>query len=99
MKVTRAYRKMANIYKLFCDYPEADLSEKALEEAFIFESTGNGIVNNSIFGGKVNGYLLGKKWLNVTVAMWREDIKKGLFAVREFYNDKFPKWWLDKVFK
>jgi hypothetical protein len=49
---------------------------------------------------QTNGYMHGKKWLNLNVTMWKEDIEKGLLFVHELYEDpKFPHWWLDRIFK
>jgi hypothetical protein len=43
--------------------------------------------------------VLGKKWMNVTVAMWKEDIEQFNLRKYELYEDaRFPHWWLDKVF-
>lgn len=41
--------------------------------------------------GERNGYLLGKKWMDVTIAMWREDMMKGILFKRELYRDEFFK--------
>lgn len=53
--------------------------------------------------GEKNGYLLGKKWMDVTISMWREDMPRGMGAFKwELYQDPFfgeYKWWLDKVLK
>ena len=49
---------------------------------------------------RYNGYSLGKKYLSLTVNMWKEDIKLDNLSVQELYKDPtFPHWWLDKVFK
>jgi len=47
-----------------------------------------------------NGFYIGKKWLNVFVDMWKEDLKKGFLFKFELYEDPdLPDWWLDKVLK
>lgn len=55
------------------------------------------------FGGKPskkNGYALGKSWLGVNVAMWKEDIARGHLPKSELYEDeRFPHWWLDRVLR
>lgn len=54
------------------------------------------------FGGRCsprNGYYHGKKWMDVAIASWREDIRLGTLLLFELYqDDTFPHWWLDKVF-
>lgn len=62
-------------------------------ELFNSESCGTPVSDN-------NGYALGKKWMNVTIAMWKEDIKHGLLFKEELYEDgNYPHWWLDSIFK
>lgn len=84
---------MCEVYEVFAsDYRNiGDFSDEAKIELFNVES----------YGGKVsplNGYGLGKKWLSVTVKMWKEDIAQGLLFKCELYADpKFPHWWLDSV--
>lgn len=82
------YRMFANDWKQFHDF-----SEDALIELYNHESYGTPV-------SELNGFALGKKWLNVNVAMWKEDIGKGLLREQELYEDqKFPHWWLDSVFR
>lgn len=98
MKISKNWLKMAEIYKLFSP-PSYDFSEKAKQEAYLFESKGIGNKEIGIFQEeKINGYLYGKKMLNITVTMWKEDIEKGLLSMQELYQDKFPRWWLNKIF-
>jgi hypothetical protein len=86
---------MAEVYKLFSD--RGDFSEKSLLEMYNYESRGIGDLEQGLFCNNWNGYYLGKKNLNITVSMWKEDIKTGLLHMVELYND-FPHWWLNKVF-
>lgn len=87
---------MCEIYKHFskdwthcCDY-----SEESMLELYISESYGD------VHCKPNNGYYIGKKYLNLTVAMWLEDIEKGLLFKSELYDDsQLPDWWLDKIFK
>lgn len=86
---------MSEIYKVFAnDWKQFhDFSDDSLIELFNHESYGTPISES-------NGYALGKKWLNVNVSMWKEDIEKGLLNKTELYADsKFPDWWLDSIFK
>lgn len=57
-------------------------------------------VSESIGGqcSDINGYYQGKRLANITVQMWRDDIKKGYLCIEELYEDpNYPSWWLDKV--
>lgn len=86
---------MCEVYKIFSkDWEHLyDFSDQSKIDLFNHESYGLPIKNN-------NGYALGKKWLNVQVSMWKEDIESGLFYKFELYQDpKFPHWWLDSIFK
>lgn len=85
---------MVPIYEIFVrDFRSGlDFSEDMLYELY----------NNESYGGvqcsPKNGYFHGKKWMDVSIQMWREDIAKGLLFKFELYEDPlFPHWWLDKV--
>lgn len=70
-----------------------DFSDEMLIELFNGESYGTRI-------SPKNGFSVGKKWLNLNISMWPEDMEKGNLQLWELYEDpKFPHWWLDKVFK
>jgi hypothetical protein len=44
--------------------------------------------------------LVGKRWLSVTIAAWKEDILLGNLFLDELYTDReLPNWWLDSIFK
>lgn len=85
---------MCEIYKIFSKDWEncCDFSEQSLKEMYTSETHGDPV-------SPTNGYYVGKKWLNVTVKMWLEDIEKGLLFKRELYDDpKYPHRWLDNIF-
>lgn len=45
-----------------------------------------------------NGFYLGKKWMDVQIKMWKEDLQVGIISKYELYQDEtFPRWWLEKV--
>lgn len=47
---------------------------------------------------RMNGFYVGKQWLNVTVAMWKEDRRDGHLVLKDLYDDvRFPHWWLNSV--
>lgn len=54
---------------------------------FSHESTGTPVESN-------NGYLLGKRTMDITVAMWKEDIRNGCLIKSELLKD-YPKWFLE----
>lgn len=84
---------MAELYKHFAkDWEHClDFSEESLLEMYHSETHGLPVRDD-------NGFYHGKKWLNLTVTMWKEDIKKGLLFKSELYHDgKYPEWWLDGV--
>ena len=67
-------------------------SDEEIIELFNHESFGTQIKNT-------NGFLVGKKWMDVHIKMWKEDIQKGYLFESELYQDeKFPHWWLDNLF-
>lgn len=85
---------MAELYRVFARHWEhlVDFSEAALVEMHAHESLGAPV-------GPDNGYALGKKWLNLHVTTWKQDIASGLLFKHELYADPlFPDWWLDSVF-
>ena len=87
------FKKMCDIYLIFAhDWKDCcDFSPNAQEELFQHETYGKQISLN-------NGYYVGKKYLNLSVTMWREDINQGLLSKKELHQDgKYPSWWLNKV--
>lgn len=76
-----------------------DSSEEALEEFYINESHGKNfsIIRNN---GKINAYMEGQKWFNLTkTEYWKPDIKSGELTKEELYDGDIPDWFLDKVLK
>lgn len=89
---------MCEIYKVFAHEWEhvCTFSDAAALELYNYESYGQPMSN----GRPYNGFAVGKHWLNVTVAGWREDIRTGYLFRSELYDDgKYPHWWLDSVLK
>jgi len=69
-----------------------DFSDKSMIELYNYESYGGNPCSQK------NGYMHGKKWLNLNVSMWKEDIEAGNLFKYELYEDpKFPHWWLDSI--
>jgi hypothetical protein len=103
--MTYKFKKMCEVYKIFAKEWDCDFSEKAMQEMFEFESHGKGDIDISGFNvtnKKTNGFAVGKKWLNVNVAMWFEEIDKygWLQVIKKLYGDNiFPHWWLNEIFK
>jgi hypothetical protein len=83
------YRIFSRDWKDICDYSDECMRELNMHE--------------SIDGRRCqwnNGYYIGKKYLNLNVNMWKEDIKYGTLFKYELYEDgTYPTWWLDNIFK
>lgn len=82
---------MSEIYRIFANTWHDNLSfdDVALREMYDFESRGIPITTAN------NGFEVGKKYLNLTVTQWREDIALGLITKHELLSDDlFPHWWL-----
>lgn len=63
---------MAELYKLFGKgWDNLDFSDEAMIEMFNSESFGTPV------NIRTNGFYVGKQWLSVNVAMWKEDQEKG----------------------
>ena len=90
--VSNKFRRMSELYKIFAKgFGDLDFSDEALLSLYNHESYGLSLSPR-------NGFAVGKQYLNVQVSMWREDIRAGLLAKFELYNDeRFPHWWLDGV--
>ena len=84
---------MCEIYRIFSkDWEDClDFSEQKMVELYYSESYGEPVSSD-------NGYYIGKRYLNLQVTMWKEDISKGLLRKFELYEDgNYPHWWLDRV--
>lgn len=83
---------MCDLYQQFSS-EEFDFSEEMMVELFCNETYGDPV-------SSTNGFYVGKKWLNVTVAMWKEDIESGdLLKIELMEDGRLPRWWLDRVIK
>ena len=92
--VSTRYRRMADVYRVFAAAwgHMLDFSDEAMAEMQAHESRGAPVSD-------LNGYAVGKKYLNLHVTTWKQDIRDGLLFEHELYADpKFPNWWLDSVF-
>jgi len=92
---------MAAIYRRFGGESQGlDYSESAASEMYRYESTGRGDLKSGVFhgapSGKLNGYAVGKHWMDATVKMWREDLR-SLLLFRSELEQEFPAWFLDRV--
>lgn len=84
---------MAEVYRRFAEgYRQADFSEAAAVAMFAHESTGAPMPDP-----KTNGYALGKKWMDVTVAAWKEEIPSSGLLVSELRGDSHPDWFLKRI--
>ena len=99
--VSRKWWRMAAIYRRFGgESPALDYSEAAAVAMYGFESTGRGELKFGVIpvapGGKLNGYAVGKHWMDATVKMWREDLR-GMLLFRSELEPEYPAWFLERV--
>jgi hypothetical protein len=82
-----------------------DFSEQAMFEAYSHETFGTSISNE-----QNNGFVVGKKILDITISMWKQDLEPFIISgssephqrpnltKKELYDDpNLPKWFLDTV--
>lgn len=85
---------MAEVYRHFAKQTRCplDFSEEAAREMYESETHGKGSPSER------NGYAIGKRWMDVTLANWLEDLGTPLLLSWELYLDpNYPRWWLDRV--
>lgn len=93
MKRSQAWNQMAAVYRLFVERTGLDFSENAADAMYAFESSGLPLADWT-----ANGFAVGKHWMDVTLAMWRQNLRSGLLTKSELADDpRFPSWWLEKV--
>ena len=87
-RLSRKYLRLVAVYRRAAERnPAWDYSADALMECFLHESEGKPVSAN-------NGYAIGKKWKDVTIAQWREDIAKGDFCKAEFVTP-LTRWYAE----
>lgn len=93
------WMRIGKIYKRFAsDYDDTCFCDSCALEMKNHESLGLELNN-----GHENGYELGKKWMDVTIEMWRYGIRNFLlFPKPELIEspsnpDGFPEWFLRKI--
>lgn len=100
MAISKKWRRMRPIYRYFAgDSLKLDFSESAELKMYNYESLGVGDLKLTLFSGHIlNGYAVGKHWMDVQVQMWKDCLKEGTICLKEIYED-FPDWhwWLNKV--
>lgn len=95
MKVTkfplpRKYLRRASVYRRAAGRNEPyDFSLAALIACYNYESTGGDMPIN-------NGYIIGKRWLDLSIETWREDIMAGLFCKADFISP-ITKWYAERA--
>jgi hypothetical protein len=97
VRISKKYKRIAEIYRYFARHWEhiLDFSDERMYDMYCYESSGVSIPDYN-----KNGYYHGKKWMDVTIAMWKEDLNDGILFLHELYEDEnFPNWWLDKILK
>ena len=79
------WKRKAEIYKEFAPKDcELDFSDEAALEMFQYETYGEGSLTEDLWNRKLpNGFAVGKKWLDITVTMWKQDLKNGVLPQKE----------------
>jgi hypothetical protein len=94
MKIGKNWLKMTEIYRRFAaGHPLVDLSEDAAIAMYRHETFGEPMPE----ANQINGFELGKKWMDITVAGWREEIPQLGLTVQELQADGYPDWFLKRV--
>lgn len=79
------YRRAAGRFEPY------DFSIEALIACHEYESNGGQEPKN-------NGYLIGKKWLDLSIETWRQDIMKGDSCKAEFITP-ITRWYVEPAMK
>lgn len=91
--VSKKYRNTLNIYLRFIDkVPGLDYSDSSALSMYRYESLGD----RSLLRPE-NGFLYAKRIMDITICMWKEDIRNGLLLVQELIDDNYPRKFLNKV--
>lgn len=90
--VSKKFLETAEMYKYFCkNYSEMDLSDEAMLAAYNKETYGVPKMQDLPLN---NGFRYGKQFLDVTLAMWSEDILIGnlrpLELIDGLYEEPIP---------
>lgn len=94
MKISKKWMAMAEIYKRFAiEYPQADFSDAAALAMYEHETHGKPLERTE----KLNGFALGKKWMDVTIAGWKDEIASRGLLVSELIADGYPEWFLERI--
>lgn len=94
MKISKKWLAMAEIYKRFAkEYPQADFSDEAALAMYKHETHGIPLLRTK----KLNGFELGKKWMDVTIVGWKEEIASRGLLVSELIDDGYPEWFLERI--
>lgn len=92
MRISPKYMKIADCYLYFAkDFLQnSDTSHDALTDMYSFETFGKPRIKYSQLqnNGMFNGYAIGKHWMDVTLAMWKEDVANGHLIKNEILSDQ-----------
>ena len=87
--MTPKYEEIAKFYASFVRGSSFDFSDDAMHEAYEVETHG------MKWDVRNNGYVFGKKLMDVTLAAWKEDIQDGLMTkfdiLREYERGTFAR--------
>lgn len=95
VKISKKWKRMAEIYRRFAPDSYYDFSEEAAMDMYCKETYGTLMPVRE----KHNGYFYGKQWMDLTITeYWLPDLAdpETVLYSWELYLD-FPKWFIDKV--
>lgn len=93
-QVTKNWWESAEVYRFFArGFGNLDFSEQAAIDMFNQETHGRPKFEyyEPRYDGKCNGYAVGKHWMDVTLAMWREDLTAGILLKTELLGNEGEK--------
>lgn len=100
--MTDQWKSLAALYRRFAgDDPSLDFSTEAAERCYQHETFGTGDNPYGVFAqGRMNGYAIGKQWLNLQITSWQRDIRAGLLSKWELRSDPtLPHPWIDNLIR
>lgn len=94
MKISKRWKETAEVYKHFTKgfSCSLDFSYDSALLMYSYESTGLPVIQyHEVNGnGQYNGFAVGKHIMDITVAMWIEDMRLGILTKHELMSNAIP---------
>lgn len=85
---SKKYERICPVYEYFASSFDVDLSDEAKVRFYNYETFGTPIVKYyEPYNGMFNGYAVGKHWMDVNMAMYKEDLLARNLTKFEIYSD------------